>query len=190
MLGDCAQLSIGVQFWTPIDTLTTRKEKLIKIGAKVKVVSHGRSDRPILSNEANPSTFASRNSSDEYWFCNSLPAWRGQLRSGSFTSDGASLIYTSDQGSHSFWRGQIHKLDLATGKSARDLARDMQCGRLPSRLFGLYICHGDRIRGALAFDRRVVERYRKAIDREVLGSCRQSQEASVHDIETLEANRR
>ena len=59
MLGDCAQLSIGVQFWTPIDTLTTRKEKLIKIGAKVKVVSR-RSDRPILSNGANPSAFASR----------------------------------------------------------------------------------------------------------------------------------
>ncbi len=38
---------------------------------------------------------------------------------GSFTSDSASLIYTSDQDSHSFWRSQIHRFDLATGKSTR-----------------------------------------------------------------------
>ena len=190
MLGDCAQLSIGVQFWTPIDTLTTRKEKLIKIGAKVKVVSR-RSDRPILSNGANPSAFASRASSDEYWFCNSLPAWRGHITIRLFHQRRREPdLHERSRFAQLLARPEFHKLDLATGKSARDLARDMQCGRLPSRLFGLYICHGDRIRGALAFDRRVVERYREAIDREVLGSCRQSQEASVHDIETLEANRR
>src|SRR5208283_2812064 len=67
---------------------------------------------------------------------------------------------------------------------------NIQCGRLPSRFFGLYILHGDRISGALRFDGRVVERYREVIDREVLRSCRQSQEAGVHDIETLKANRR
>jgi Tol biopolymer transport system component len=38
---------------------------------------------------------------------------------GSFTSDGQSLVYTSDQDTHSFWKSQIYKLDLATRKSTR-----------------------------------------------------------------------
>ena len=38
---------------------------------------------------------------------------------GSFTSDSASLVYSSNESSHSFWRSQIHRLDLATGKSTR-----------------------------------------------------------------------
>jgi hypothetical protein len=38
---------------------------------------------------------------------------------GSFTSDGASLVYAGDQDTHSFWRSQIYRLDLATGASTR-----------------------------------------------------------------------
>lgn len=48
-----------------------------------------------------------------------LPGGAVYYEPGSFSSDGASLIYTSDQDLHSFWRSQIHKLDLATGKSWR-----------------------------------------------------------------------
>jgi len=38
---------------------------------------------------------------------------------GSFTSDGKSLIYTTDQGTHNFWSSQIYRLDLASGTSTR-----------------------------------------------------------------------
>jgi Tol biopolymer transport system component len=38
---------------------------------------------------------------------------------GSFTSDSASLVYSSDQDTHSFWRSQIYRLDLASGESYR-----------------------------------------------------------------------
>ncbi|HEY1874595.1 MAG TPA: hypothetical protein VGG67_09365 [Steroidobacteraceae bacterium] len=38
---------------------------------------------------------------------------------GSFTSDSASLTYASDQDTHSFWRSQIYRLDLASGESTR-----------------------------------------------------------------------
>ena len=38
---------------------------------------------------------------------------------GSFTSDSQSLIYTSDQDTHSFLASQIYRLDLTTGKSTR-----------------------------------------------------------------------
>jgi Tol biopolymer transport system component len=48
-----------------------------------------------------------------------LPGGAAYYEAGCFTSDGASLIYTSDQASRSFWRSQIHRLDLQTGKSER-----------------------------------------------------------------------
>jgi Tol biopolymer transport system component len=38
---------------------------------------------------------------------------------GSFTSDSASLTYAGDQDTHSFWRSQIYRLDLASGESTR-----------------------------------------------------------------------
>lgn len=38
---------------------------------------------------------------------------------GSYTSDSKSLIYTSDQDTHSFWRSQIYRLDFASGQSTR-----------------------------------------------------------------------
>jgi hypothetical protein len=38
---------------------------------------------------------------------------------GSFSSDGKSLIYTSDQDTHSFWQSQIYRLDLESGKGTR-----------------------------------------------------------------------
>jgi Tol biopolymer transport system component len=38
---------------------------------------------------------------------------------GSFTSDGGSLLYTSDQDTHSFWQSQIYRLELASGASTR-----------------------------------------------------------------------
>jgi Tol biopolymer transport system component len=38
---------------------------------------------------------------------------------GSFTSDSASLVYAGDQDTHSFWRSQIYRLDLARGESTR-----------------------------------------------------------------------
>ena len=47
------------------------------------------------------------------------PGGPNYYETGSFSSDGRSLLYTSAQDSHSFWRSQIHRLDLASGKSAR-----------------------------------------------------------------------
>ncbi len=38
---------------------------------------------------------------------------------GSFTSDSRSLVYTSDQDTHSFWHSQLYRLDLATGAADR-----------------------------------------------------------------------
>jgi Tol biopolymer transport system component len=38
---------------------------------------------------------------------------------GSFTADGKSLYYTSDQDTHNFWLSQIYRLDLETGISTR-----------------------------------------------------------------------
>ncbi len=38
---------------------------------------------------------------------------------GAFSSDGKSLTYSSDQDTHSFWRSQIYRLDLASGESQR-----------------------------------------------------------------------
>ena len=38
---------------------------------------------------------------------------------GSFTADGRSLLYTSDQDTHSFWQSQIYRLDLPEGSSQR-----------------------------------------------------------------------
>jgi hypothetical protein len=38
---------------------------------------------------------------------------------GSFTSDSRSLVYTSDQDTHSFWHSQLCRLDLATGMAER-----------------------------------------------------------------------
>ena len=47
------------------------------------------------------------------------PGGAAYYETGSFTSDSASLIYTSDQDTHSFWRSQIYRLDLASGQSTR-----------------------------------------------------------------------
>ncbi len=47
------------------------------------------------------------------------PGGRAYYEPGSFTSDSASLTYSSDQDTHSFWRSQIYRLDLASGRSAR-----------------------------------------------------------------------
>jgi Tol biopolymer transport system component len=47
------------------------------------------------------------------------PGGAAYYETGSFSSDGASLLYTSDQDTHSFWRSQIYRLDLATGRAAR-----------------------------------------------------------------------
>jgi Tol biopolymer transport system component len=38
---------------------------------------------------------------------------------GSFTRDGHSLVYTSDQDTHSFWYSQIYRLDLTTSVATR-----------------------------------------------------------------------
>jgi Tol biopolymer transport system component len=38
---------------------------------------------------------------------------------GSFSSDGRYLVYTSDDGTHSFWASQIYALNLATGQAKR-----------------------------------------------------------------------
>jgi hypothetical protein len=38
---------------------------------------------------------------------------------GSFSSDGTSFFYTSDQDTHVFWLSQIYRLDLASGASTR-----------------------------------------------------------------------
>jgi Tol biopolymer transport system component len=47
------------------------------------------------------------------------PGGRAYYETGSFSSDGTHLAYTSDQDTHSFWRSQIYSLDLATGTSTR-----------------------------------------------------------------------
>jgi Tol biopolymer transport system component len=47
------------------------------------------------------------------------PGGAAYYETASFTSDGQSLLYTSDQDSHSFWRSQIYRLDLATGEGVR-----------------------------------------------------------------------
>lgn len=48
-----------------------------------------------------------------------LPGGLTYYEPGSFTSDGSSLLYTTDQGTRSFWESQIYRLDLATGESMR-----------------------------------------------------------------------
>ncbi len=47
------------------------------------------------------------------------PGGAAYYETGSFTSDGAHLTYTSDQDTHSFWQSQIYLLDLATGRDTR-----------------------------------------------------------------------
>ncbi len=47
------------------------------------------------------------------------PGGPGYYETGSFTSDGATLLYTSDQDTRSFWFSQIYRLDLASGRSTR-----------------------------------------------------------------------
>ena len=47
------------------------------------------------------------------------PGGRAYYETGSFSSDGTHLVYTSDQDTHSFWHSQIYALDLATGTSTR-----------------------------------------------------------------------
>lgn len=48
-----------------------------------------------------------------------LPGGKAYDEPGSFTSDSRSLMYSSDQDSHSFWRSQIYRLDLDTGRGTR-----------------------------------------------------------------------
>lgn len=47
------------------------------------------------------------------------PGGAAYYETGSFSSDGRSLFYTSDQDTHSFWQSQIYRLDLPSGHSAR-----------------------------------------------------------------------
>jgi Tol biopolymer transport system component len=47
------------------------------------------------------------------------PGGAAYYETGSFTSDSQSLTYTSDQDTHSFWRSQIYRLDLASGTGVR-----------------------------------------------------------------------
>lgn len=47
------------------------------------------------------------------------PGQGSYYETGSFSSDGRSLFYTSDQDTGSFWRSQIYRLDLAGGTSRR-----------------------------------------------------------------------
>ena len=47
------------------------------------------------------------------------PGGPAYYETGAFSSDGLSLIYTSDQDTRSFWRSQIYRLDLATGTGKR-----------------------------------------------------------------------
>jgi Tol biopolymer transport system component len=47
------------------------------------------------------------------------PGTASYYEPGSFTTDSQSLIYTSDQDTHSFWQSQIYRLDLASGESLR-----------------------------------------------------------------------
>jgi Tol biopolymer transport system component len=48
-----------------------------------------------------------------------LPGGKAYYEPGSFTSDSRSLLYASDQDTHSFWRSQIYRLDLESGKGVR-----------------------------------------------------------------------
>jgi Tol biopolymer transport system component len=47
------------------------------------------------------------------------PGGNAYYEPGSFTSDSRSLLYTSDQDTHSFWRSQIYRLDLDSGQGTR-----------------------------------------------------------------------
>jgi Tol biopolymer transport system component len=47
------------------------------------------------------------------------PGGASYYETGSFVSNSQSMVYTSDQDTHSFWHSQIYRLDLATGKSTR-----------------------------------------------------------------------
>lgn len=47
------------------------------------------------------------------------PGGAAYYETGSFASDSKSLMYTSDQDTKSFWRSQIYRLDLTSGKSTR-----------------------------------------------------------------------
>jgi Tol biopolymer transport system component len=47
------------------------------------------------------------------------PGGVAYYETGSFTSDGKSLTYTSDQDTHSFWHSQIYRLDLRSGVGTR-----------------------------------------------------------------------
>lgn len=47
------------------------------------------------------------------------PGGAAYYETGSFSSDGRSIFYTSDQDTHSFWQSQIYRLDLATGHGTR-----------------------------------------------------------------------
>ena len=47
------------------------------------------------------------------------PGGKQYYEPGSFSSDGKSLLYTSDQDTHNFWLSQIYRLDFATGRSTR-----------------------------------------------------------------------
>ncbi len=47
------------------------------------------------------------------------PGGAAYYETGSFTSDGGALFYTSDQDTHSFWHSQIYRLDLASGTAVR-----------------------------------------------------------------------
>jgi Tol biopolymer transport system component len=59
------------------------------------------------------------------------PGGKAYYETGSFASDSASLFYASDQDTHSFWQGQIYRLDLATGQSTR-LTKDKNYNEHPS----------------------------------------------------------
>jgi Tol biopolymer transport system component len=47
------------------------------------------------------------------------PGGAAYYETGSFTTDGNSLLYTSDQDTHKFYSSQIYKLDLVSGTSTR-----------------------------------------------------------------------
>jgi Tol biopolymer transport system component len=47
------------------------------------------------------------------------PGGDGYFETGSFSSDGKSLMYTSSQDTHNFWLSQIYRLNLADGSSTR-----------------------------------------------------------------------
>jgi Tol biopolymer transport system component len=47
------------------------------------------------------------------------PGGTAYYETGSFSSDSASLLYTSDQDTKSFWHSQIYRLDLVSGQATR-----------------------------------------------------------------------